>query len=233
VSFGIDAEKCGCYPFGSLTGNKKMKIDRLVLGEFETNCYIVRLNDSAADCLIIDAGLDAPQLLVFLEKHKLEPAALVITHGHIDHIAGIEKLRAKYPSMRVYIHKLDSELLTDSVGNLSFMAGESFGTEHADLLVDEPDMINEAGITLKVIHTPGHTPGGICLYAEQDGSVFVGDTLFADSVGRTDFPGGNIRQLIEGIKQKLLTLPEETVVYPGHGSRTTIGREKKHNPFLH
>jgi glyoxylase-like metal-dependent hydrolase (beta-lactamase superfamily II) len=210
-----------------------MKIDRLVLGEFETNCYVVRSSDKASECLIIDTGLDVQPLLEFLDDNKLSPIAVILTHGHIDHIAGVDILRDKFPSIAVYIHKLDAELLTDSVGNLSFMTGSAFSTGSANHLVDEPDEIEEAGIKLRVIHTPGHTLGGICLYDEREGIVFVGDTLFADSVGRTDFPGGDIRQLIEGIKQKLFTLPDETVVYPGHGNRTTIGREKANNPFLH
>jgi glyoxylase-like metal-dependent hydrolase (beta-lactamase superfamily II) len=218
-----------------------MKVDRLVLGEFETNCYVVRNSVQATDCLIIDTGLDVQALPAFLDRHKLTPAAVILTHGHIDHIAGVDALRGKFPTLSTYIHKLDAELLTDSVGNLSFMtdstcspqAGSDFSTNGADCLVDEGDTIDKAGIKLRIIHTPGHTPGGICLYAEQDGIVFVGDTLFADSVGRTDFPGGNMRQLIEGIKTKLLILPDETVVYPGHGPETTIGGEKANNPFLH
>jgi hydroxyacylglutathione hydrolase len=216
-----------------------MKIDRLVLGEFETNCYVLRVSDKATDCLIIDTGLDVRDLLTFLERNKLTPKVLIITHGHIDHIAGVGKLRAKFPDIKVYIHKLDAETLTDSTSNLSFMLDSAnspakgpFSIEKADYLVDEPDVIEAAGIKLKVLHTPGHTPGGMCLYCENENAVFVGDTLFADSVGRTDFPGGNMRQLIEGIKTKLLTLPDDTVVYAGHGNRTTIGREKTHNPFL-
>ncbi|MGA2171547.1 MAG: MBL fold metallo-hydrolase [Sedimentisphaerales bacterium] len=209
-----------------------MRIDRLVLGEFETNCYIARSGDEAVDCLIIDTGLDVRALPVFLERHKLTPVAVVLTHGHADHIAGVDALRARFPSLITYIHKLDAELLADSVGNLSFMAGGSFKTAPADCLVEEGDIINQAGIKLRVIHTPGHTPGGICLYAEQDGIIFVGDTLFAGSVGRTDFPGGDMRRLIEGIKAKLFILPDDTIVYPGHGPETTIGREKTNNPFL-
>lgn len=209
-----------------------MKIDRLVLGEFETNCYILRSSELTTDCLIIDTGLDVHPLLEFLDKNKLKPVAVILTHGHIDHITGVGGLRERYPSIEVYIHKNDAELLTDEVANLSFMAGESFSTSEADHLVEEPDVIEEAGIQLRVIHSPGHTPGGICLYSQKDGIVFVGDTLFADSVGRTDFPGGDMRQLIESVKEKLLILPDETVVYPGHGPQTTIGREKKNNPFL-
>jgi hydroxyacylglutathione hydrolase len=210
----------------------KMVIDRLVLGDFETNCYVARNSRQTKECLIIDTGLDFGPLMTFLDQHKLTPAGVVLTHGHIDHIAGVDALREKFPTLLTYIHKLDAELLTDAVGNLSFMTGESVTAGQADCLVEEGDEIDRAGIKLRVIHTPGHTPGGICLYAEQEGVIFVGDTLFADSVGRTDFPGGDMRQLIEGIKQKLLVLPEKTVVYTGHGPQTTIGREKAGNPFL-
>jgi glyoxylase-like metal-dependent hydrolase (beta-lactamase superfamily II) len=123
-------------------------------------------------------------------------------------------------------------MLTDKTANLSILAGSPFTAGKADYLIDEGDTIDKAGIQLLVIHTPGHTPGGICLYSEKDGIIFVGDTLFAGSIGRTDFPNGNMRQLIKGIRHKLLTLPEETIAYPGHGPETTIGREKAENPFL-
>ena len=209
-----------------------MKIDRLVLGEFENNCYIVRNNDSAAECLVIDTALDVRELPAFLDQHKLSPVAVILTHGHIDHIAGVNALRKKFPSILIYIHKLDSEMLGDANVNLSLMAGSSFTAGKADRLIDEGDTIDKAGIRLRVIHTPGHTPGGICLYAEKDGIIFVGDTLFAGSIGRTDFPNGDMKKLIEGIKHKLLVLPDDTVVYPGHGPETTIGREKTDNPFL-
>jgi glyoxylase-like metal-dependent hydrolase (beta-lactamase superfamily II) len=209
-----------------------MKVDRLVLGEFENNCYIVRNNDSATECLVIDTALDVRELPAFLDQHKLSPAAVILTHGHIDHIAGVNALRKKFPSILIYIHKLDSEMLGDADVNLSIMAGSSFTAGKADRLIDEGDTIDKAGIRLRVIHTPGHTPGGICLYAEKDGIIFVGDTLFAGSIGRTDFPNGDMKKLIEGIKHKLLVLPDDTVVYPGHGPETTIGREKTDNPFL-
>ena len=209
-----------------------MKINRLVLGEYENNCYIARSSDSAAECLIIDTGLDVQPLLKFLERGSLTPVAVIITHGHIDHIAGVEALRKKFPSILVYIHKLDAEMLTDAAANLSIMAGASLTAGKADCLVDEGDIIEKAGVKLRVIHTPGHTPGGICFYSEKDGVIFVGDTLFAGSIGRTDFPNGDMKQLIEGIKHKLLTLPADTIVYPGHGPETAIGREKAENPFL-
>ena len=202
------------------------------MGEFETNCYVVRTDGSTADCLLIDTGLEVTGLLDFLRRNKLNPAALILTHGHIDHIAGVDELRRRFPDIKIYIHKLDAELLSDAVGNLSFMTGLSMTADPADVGLEEGDVIDQAGIKLKVVHTPGHTPGGICLYAKQDGVIFVGDTLFAGSVGRTDFPTGNTRQLIQSIKDKLLILPAETKVYPGHGPETTIAAEKSNNPFL-
>ena len=209
-----------------------MKIDCLILGAYQTNCYILRENEADRDCLIVDAGLQAGELIDFLREHKLNPVAVVLTHGHADHIAGVVVLRENFPDIKVYIHKLDGKMLTAAKDNLSAMAGVSFSTEPADFSLEEGTIIEQAGIKLKVLHTPGHTPGGISLYAKADGIIFVGDTLFANSVGRTDIPGGNMTQLIKGIKEKLFALPDETVVYPGHGPQTTIAQEKAHNPFL-
>lgn len=209
-----------------------MKIDCLTLGDFQTNCYVVRSDEATLDCAIIDPGFDPDDLLEFLSQHELTPVAVIITHGHADHIAGVAALRQQYPKIKVYIHKLDAGLLTDSQANLSILAGATVATEPADVVLKDGDVIEEAGIKLKVLHTPGHTLGGICLYAEPDAVVFAGDTLFADSVGRTDFPGGDMDQLIESIQTKLFTLPDNTAVHPGHGMRTTIGREKRANPFV-
>ncbi len=209
-----------------------MKIDRLILGDFQANCYVVRPDESASDCLIVDAGLDADELIDFLTQRRLNPIATILTHGHVDHIVGTAALRRHFPQTRVYIHTLDAPMLTNPRANLSVLAGMTFVTEPADVLLEEGDMVDHAGIGLKTLHTPGHTPGGICLYAEFEGLVFVGDTLFADSVGRTDFPGGDMNQLIESIRRKLFPLPDDTIVHPGHGMRTTIGREKRSNPFL-
>ena len=209
-----------------------MKIDTFILGTYETNCYIVRESETAKDCLIIDVGLEPGRLIDFFHQNKLNPVAIVLTHGHIDHIAGVAALRTEFPSIRVYIHKLDAAMLTEARSNLSAMTGAAFSTEPADLFVEEKSVIEDAGIKLEVLHTPGHTPGGICLYSKDEGIVFTDDTLFADSVGRTDFPNGSMAQLVKGIKEKLLILPDDTVVYPGHGPTTTIAREKAHNQFL-
>lgn len=209
-----------------------MKIDTLVLGAYATNCYILRESQTATSCLIIDTGLEAGPLMDFLDTHKLTPVAVLLTHGHADHITAIPNLREKYPDLKVYIHKLDAPMLTDQQENLSELAGIVFSTQPADFLIDEGETIDQAGIKLAVLHTPGHTPGGICLYSKDNGIVFTGDTIFADSVGRTDFPGGSMQQLVESIKEKIFPLPDNTAVYPGHGPQTTIAHEKAHNPFL-
>lgn len=209
-----------------------MKIDRLILGDFETNCYVVRRDESAGECLVIDTGLDSRDMIAFLAQHRLTPQAVILTHGHVDHIAGLSALRSEFPQAKVYIHRLDAPMLGDAEANLSQMAMVPFETAPADVLLEDGDTIEEAGITLTVLHTPGHTPGGICLYAEAEAIVFAGDTLFADGIGRTDFPGGDHQRLLDGIRTRLLVLPERTAVYPGHAMRTTIGREKASNPFL-
>ena len=212
--------------------SNRMKIDCLILGGYQTNCYILRENDIIRDCLIIDPGLEAGELLEFLDEQKLNPLAVVLTHGHIDHIAGVSLIRDRFPEIKVYIHKLDAGMLTQPANNLSAMTGAGFTTEPEDVSLKEGDIIDLAGVKLLVLHTPGHTPGGISLYSKQDGLVFVGDTLFADSIGRTDFPGGSMSQLLAGVREKLFILPEETKVYPGHGPATTIAAEKAHNPFF-
>jgi len=209
-----------------------MKIDCLALGAYQTNCYVLRRDETNRDCLVVDAGLEAEPLVEFLMVNGLNPLAVILTHGHVDHIAGVQALRGRFPDIKVYIHRLDAEMLTGTKPNLSELTGGIFKTGPADNLVSEGDIIDQAQIKLQVLHTPGHTAGGISLYCEEQGIVFVGDIIFADSIGRTDFAGGNMTELIGSIKQKLLTLPEETILYPGHGPQTTIGREKRYNPFL-
>jgi glyoxylase-like metal-dependent hydrolase (beta-lactamase superfamily II) len=222
-----------------------MKIDHLILGAYETNCYILRSGEEAKDCLIVDAGLEAGQLIDFLKEHKLNPVAVVLTHGHIDHIAGVAALRAEFADIKVYIHKADAKMLTEAEHNLSALAGLPFSAEPADFVIEAGDVIEQVGIKLQVLHTPGHTPGGVCLYSpapassdtsrgggKDEGIVFTDDTLFADSIGRTDFPNGSMSQLLNSIREKLFTLPDETKVYPGHGPITTIAREKAHNQFF-
>jgi len=210
-----------------------MIIDTLVLGDFQTNCFCVRQNDEVPECLIIDPGMGAEVLVQMLKENEYTPVEILLTHGHADHIGGVESLRQHWPGVRVSIHKDDAGMLTNPADNLSLMAGVMVQARPAEVLLNSEDIYYEAaGLRFKVLHTPGHTPGGICLYASDEDILFAGDTLFAGSVGRSDFPGGDHRMLIDMIRQKLLILPEQTTVYTGHGPATTIGNEKESNPFL-
>lgn len=209
-----------------------MEIDCLVLSLFETNCYVLRRDSFSVRCLVIDAGLEPNGMLEYLAARNFEPAAVILTHGHADHIGGVEGIKSKYPQAKIYVHQADGSMLGDEQRNLSLMTGCRVNCPQADILLNDGDIIDEDGIKLSVIHTPGHTPGGICLYSQTEQSLFCGDSLFAESIGRADFPGGDMRQLVESVRKRLFVLPDTTVAYPGHGPRTTIEHEKKYNPFM-
>jgi hydroxyacylglutathione hydrolase len=216
-----------------------MIVEQLIVGPFETNCYVLRKSAVSAsggpkadkDCVIIDAGIEPAPLIGYLQKEQLNPVAVILTHGHIDHTAGLDNLLTNWPHIKIYIHSLDEPMLAGKQ-TIAELVGMPAGKIKADCLLEDGQIIELAGIMFVVLHTPGHTPGGICLYSSDEQTAFVGDTLFAGSVGRTDFPGGDTRQLLNSIKEKLLNLPGGTKVYPGHGPATTIANEKKHNPFL-
>jgi len=209
-----------------------MQIHNLILGDYETNSYCLTATESSTDCVIIDTGLESEPLIDFLRENELNPLAVIFTHGHADHIMGVTDLRKNYPDIKVIIHKADAEMLTRPSKNLSPLTGCMFKADAPDIIIADEEPIEFAGIKFQVFHTPGHTPGGICLYCKDESVIFVGDTLFAGSIGRTDFPGGDFKKLIASIKQKLLTLPGQTKVYTGHGDETTIQAEKQYNQFL-
>lgn len=211
-------------------------VHRLVVSPFETNCYIVACpprslgDESTREAVIIDPGDDPHLISDAVYGSDVTVTGIVNTHGHADHIGANAALKGEF-DCPIMVHELDAHLLTDSQANLSASIG--FGgivSPPADRLLKEGDEIAVGSLTLEVIHTPGHTPGGICLLAAD--VVFSGDTLFMDGIGRTDFPGGSQEQLMESIQTKLLILSEDTTVYPGHGPSTTIARERRENPFL-
>ncbi|MBN2210445.1 MAG: MBL fold metallo-hydrolase [Sedimentisphaerales bacterium] len=209
-----------------------MNIQTIALGDFETNCYILRGSANETDCLLIDPGFEPEPLLDYLQKNRLTPRWILLTHGHSDHIAGIAAVQKAFGEIPIGIGAKDADMLTSAMRNLSFMMGRNVELPAADKLYQAGDVVGMSEINLKVLATPGHTPGGISFYSETDSVVFTGDALFAESVGRTDFPGGDGDTLLESIRRELLTLPEATKVYPGHGPATTIGREKRLNPFF-
>lgn len=200
----------------------------LVVSPYGTNCYLV--GSEKPDAVVIDPGGDGDLILDAADAEGLRITAIVNTHGHGDHIGANADLKDRF-GCPVLIHEADAGFLTDPEVNLSaWLGAEPVISPAADRLLHEGDEIEVGAAAFRVIHTAGHTPGGICLYTE--GHLFAGDTLFAGSIGRTDFPGGSMDQLIRGIREKLLVLPDDTVVYPGHGPATTIGAEKTGNPYL-
>ncbi len=209
-----------------------LQIHTIVSQPFEENTYVAWL-PGRRDALVVDPGLEPEAILAFLDEQQLRPAALLNTHGHADHIGGNEALKAAYPEAPLLIGVNEAHLLTDADANLSAPFGLPIVSPPADRLLREGEELDLAGIRLEVLEVPGHSPGHVVfVYRAMPVVVFGGDVLFRGSVGRTDFPGGSAARLFGGIRAKLFTLPDDTVVYPGHGPVTTVGHEKRTNPFV-
>jgi hydroxyacylglutathione hydrolase len=205
----------------------------IVSRPFAQNSYVA-WRGHRTDCLVIDPGLEPEQILDAIEQHKLTPAAILITHGHSDHIGGNAAMKQRWPDCPIVIGANESDKLINPATNLSADFGVPLVSPPADQLVNDGDRIGYAGFELDVREIPGHSSGHV-VYIWRDGEpaiVFGGDVLFAGSIGRTDFPDGDYEQLASGIREKLFTLPDSMVVLSGHGPATTIGEEKRSNPFV-
>lgn len=206
-----------------------MKVNRYVVGPVQTNCYFV-INEETKELLIVDPGAAAEQLAERARTEGVKPAAILLTHGHFDH-AGAAKALADAFDIPVYAHEAEKETLENAELNVSWMEGAA-AVYHADRFVRDEEEISLAGFHIRVLHTPGHTVGGCCYYFPYEDAVFSGDSLFCMSIGRTDFAKGSASELIRSVKEKLMVLPERTMVYPGHNEETTIENERMYNPFL-
>lgn len=212
-------------------GGCVMKITYLVLGPFMTNTYIA-WDEETKHAVVIDPSFTPENIWRAIIKLGVTPLKILLTHAHVDHMAGLNFLREKYPDAKVYMSGHDVPYLTDAAKNLSYMLDEPVRCAKPDVLVKEGDHITVDTMDFEVLDTPGHTPGGISFYCKKERLVFTGDALFQGSVGRTDFPGGSMTTLIESIRKELFTLPDDTYVLSGHGNPTTIGDEKASNPFV-
>jgi len=208
---------------------KNIKIKTIVLGMVQTNCYIVRASDSK-EAVVIDPADRAEKIYSYLNENDLVCKRILITHGHFDHITAAEKLK-HLTGAHIYAHEREEDLLMDPDINASAHMGEAISLR-PDCFLKDKEEFQEAGLSWQVIYTPGHTEGGVCYYLKGEDTLFSGDTLFYESIGRTDFPMGDHRKLIESVRSRLFILPDETEVYPGHGRPTTIGHEREFNPFL-
>lgn len=209
-----------------------LQVRTIVSMPFQENTYLV-WREGQADALVIDPGLEPELILDEVRSHALQIAAILNTHGHADHIAGNEAMKRAFPQAPLLIGAIDAPMLSDPMANLSALFDLPLTSPPADVLLQEGDRIEHAGIELEVFHVPGHSPGHVVfLRRDEPPLLFGGDVLFRGSIGRFDFPGGSERQLLDGIRRKLWPLPPGTVVYPGHGPTTTIGNEKATNPFV-
>jgi glyoxylase-like metal-dependent hydrolase (beta-lactamase superfamily II) len=200
----------------------------LVVGAIQSNCYVVGC-EQTREAAVIDPGGDADRILITLAKDKLRCLYIINTHGHFDHSADNKRLK-EVTGAQLLIHRADASMILHQSEGGGMWGLHVDNSPPPDRYLEEGDIITIGDISLKVLHTPGHSPGGISLVTDK--IVFVGDTLFAGSIGRTDFPGGDHEGLLRHVRNKIFTLGDDVVVYPGHGPKTTVGREKKTNPFF-
>jgi len=205
-----------------------MKIIKLEVGQLGANCYIVYCEKSLQGA-VIDPGGNGKDIIALLNRENITVSYIINTHGHADHIAANDEVKVA-TGAKVCIHEADAPMLPSAQGNLSSYVGSDLKCQPADQLLKDGDILRVGEIEMQILHTPGHTLGGICI--KTNDALFSGDTLFEQSIGRTDFPNGSYSQLLHSIQSKLLILDDHIIVLPGHGGATTIGDERNSNPFI-
>jgi glyoxylase-like metal-dependent hydrolase (beta-lactamase superfamily II) len=210
----------------------KLHVRGFPLGEWMTNCYVVHEAPQGGECWIVDAGFDPRPLLRYIADKQLTPSQVVLTHAHVDHIAGLRELRHQWPGLPILVHEAEEQFLTEPMLNLSIVLEDPIIAPPATGLLKAGQTLKLGSTSFAVLPTPGHSPGGITLYQADSGVALVGDALFAGSIGRTDFPTSNHDDLIRSIREQLFVLPDATRVLPGHGPETTIGHERATNPYV-
>lgn len=207
----------------------QIEIKSMTLGMVATNCYLI-INKETKEALLIDPADNALRISNVIEENVCTLKAILLTHGHFDHIMALNELKKRY-NVPVYAHEEEEDVLKQSSLNMSGMIGQIYTTQ-ADIYVKDGEHLKLAGLDIIVLHTPGHTKGGVCYYLSEEKVLMSGDTLFHCSIGRTDFPTGSMSQLVRSVKEQLFVLPDDVQVYPGHDSVTSIGYEKQYNPFF-
>ncbi len=203
---------------------------RFCLGQWATNCYVVWVDSQR--CWIVDAGFEPDPMVRYIQSHQLEPQQIILTHAHVDHIAGLDAIRSLWPRLPILIHAAEQDFLTEPMLNLSAALDVPVVAPAATASLDHGHRLELDGVSFEVRHTPGHSPGGITLYQADVSLALVGDALFAGGIGRTDFPTSDHATLIQSIQSQLYSLPDDTRVLTGHGPQTSIGRERTTNPFV-
>lgn len=205
-----------------------MLIHAFVTGSLETNCYLVA-DPGISEAIVIDPGGEPSEIIAFLKKERLRCTQIVNTHGHFDHVSGNKVLKSA-TGAALLIHEADAPMLAQAAGHARFFNLTADNSPGPDDYLSDQEQLTVGRLTLRVLHTPGHTPGGVTIVGK--GVAFCGDLVFHGSVGRTDLPGGSERVLLDSIRKCIVTLPDDTVLYPGHGPETTVGLEKRQNPFF-